>query len=94
MCLLLDINVLVVVGGDGLRRLGAGERTVLGGSDTVDVLLKNDLLVALLELGLEILEAGGVGGRVGAAASVGHVEAGVLDLLSVQAPRLDVRIVH
>ena len=86
--------MLVVVGGDGLGRLSAGERTVLGGGDTVDVLLKNDLLVALLELGLEVLEAGSVGGRVGAAASIGHIEAGVLNLLSVQAPRLDVRIVH
>ena len=78
--------MLVVVGGDGLGSLGAGEGAVLGGSDTVDLLLENDLLVALLELGFEVLEAGGVGGRVGATASIGHVKAGVLDLLSVQTP--------
>lgn len=88
MCLLLNINVLVVDGGDGLGSLGAGEGAVLGGSDTVDVLFENDLLVPLLELGLEVLEAGGVGGRVGTAASIGHVKARILDLLSIQTPRV------
>lgn len=87
MYLLLNINVLVIVGGDGLGSLGAGERANLGGSNTVDVLLEDDLLIALLELCLEVLEAGGVGGRVGAAASIGQVEASVLNLLSVQTPR-------
>lgn len=52
----------------------------------MDVLLEHGVWVELLEFGLEILEPGGVGGAVGAAAGVGDVEALVLDFFAVDAP--------
>jgi hypothetical protein len=52
----------------------------------VDVLLEHGVRVELLELGLEVLQAGGVGGAVGAAAGVGEGEALVLDFFAVDAP--------
>lgn len=52
----------------------------------MDILLEHGVRVELLEFGLKILEPGGVGGAVGAAAGVGDVEALVLDFFAVDAP--------
>jgi hypothetical protein len=52
----------------------------------VDVLFEDGVRVELLEFGLEIFEAGGVRGAVGAAARIGDVEALVLDFFAVDAP--------
>lgn len=56
------------------------------GARAVDVLLEHWVGFELLELGLEVLQPGGVGGAVGAAAGVGDVEAFVLDFFAVEAP--------
>lgn len=88
MCLLLVcVDALgLLVRGDGLGGLSAGESAILGLGRAMNFLLEDWVLVVGLELGLEVLETGGVGGAVGAAAGVGHVKAGVLDLLSIQTP--------
>jgi hypothetical protein len=55
-------------------------------SRTVQFLLEDGLLLNLLELGLEILQAGGVAAAVGAAACIGKIEALILDFLAINAP--------
>lgn len=52
----------------------------------MDVLLEHWVGVELLEFSLEVLQAGGVGGAVGAAAGVGDVEALILDFFTIDAP--------
>lgn len=59
---------------------------VILGTSTVDVLLEHWVRVELLEFGLEVLQAGGVGGAVRAAAGVVDVEALVLDFFTIDTP--------
>lgn len=85
--LLVCVDALgLLVGGDGLGGLGAGECSTLGLCGAVNLLLEDWILIAGLELGLEVFKTGGVGGAIRAAAGVGHVETGVLNLLSVHTP--------
>jgi hypothetical protein len=57
---------------------------ILGGS--VKRLFKDGLLLYMLELGLEVLQASRIAAAVGAAASAMDVEAFILDFLTVNSP--------
>jgi hypothetical protein len=59
----------------------------------MDLLLENRLLLDLLELGLEVLQAGGVAATVGAAACIGKVEAFILNFLAINTPVFDISLV-
>jgi hypothetical protein len=63
-------------------------------SRTVQFLLKDRLLLNLLELGLEILQAGGVAAAVGATTCVGKVESFILDFLAINTPVSDISVVR
>ena len=52
----------------------------------MDVLLEDGVSLDMLEFGLEILQASCVTGAVGAAASIGKIEAFVLDLFTIDTP--------
>lgn len=52
----------------------------------MDVLLEDRVLLDVLEFGLEVLQSGSVGGRVGSAASIGEVEAFILDFFTFDTP--------
>jgi hypothetical protein len=52
----------------------------------MDVLLEDRVGLDVFEFGLEVLQAGSVAGAVGAAASIGEVEAFVLDLFTIDTP--------
>ena len=49
-------------------------------------LLKDRLLLNLLELGLEILQAGSVAAAVGATACIGKIETLILDFFTINTP--------
>ena len=53
---------------------------------TVKVLLEDGLLLNMLELGLEIIEAGLVAAAIGSTTGVGQVEAFVLNFLTTDTP--------
>ena len=55
-------------------------------SRTMEFLFEDGLLLNLLELGLEVLQAGGVTAAVGATTCVGKVESFILDFLAVNTP--------
>lgn len=55
---------------------------------TVKFLLEDRFLLNMLELGLEVLQAGGVAAAVGAATGIGKVEAFILDFLSIETPNI------
>ena len=59
-------------------------RELLG---AMELLFEYRLGVDLLELGLEVLQAGSVAAAVGSATSIGHVEAFILDFFSIDTPR-------
>lgn len=63
---------------------------ILLGHGSVNVLFEHGLGLDGFELSLEVLEARGVAATVGAATSVGQVEALVLDFLAIDAPGMDV----
>ena len=77
---------LAVDAAAALGAAGCHTRHIILGEGAVDVLLEHGLWVEVLELGLKVLQACGVGGAVGAAACVIDVEAFVLDLFTVNAP--------
>ena len=59
----------------------------------MEFFLEDGLLLDLFELGLEILQAGGVAAAVGAAASIGKVEAFVLDFFALDAPSCGISLI-
>lgn len=69
----------------GVSRVG-GRLGLFLSEGTVDGFFENGLGLDVLELGLEVLQASGVGGAVRATTSVGEVEVGVLDLLAFYTP--------
>lgn len=52
----------------------------------MDVLLEDGVSLDVFEFSLEVLQAGSVAGTVGATASIGEVEAFVLDLFTIDTP--------
>jgi hypothetical protein len=53
---------------------------------TVKFLLEDRLLLDVLELGLEVLQASGIAATVGSATGIGKVEAFILDFLAIETP--------
>ena len=81
----LFILIDAAIGALGINTLSLGKLFEIL-SRTVQFLLEDGLLLNLLELGLEILQAGGVAAAVGAAACIGKIEALVLDFLTINTP--------
>jgi hypothetical protein len=87
----LNLNTLslVILIDASVRALGVdtsslGELFIV--DSAVDILLEYRFGLDMLELSLEVLQASGVAAAVGTAASVGQVEAFVLDFLAIDTP--------
>jgi hypothetical protein len=55
-------------------------------NDTMEVLFENRLLLDMLELGLEVLQASRIAATIGATASTSDIEAFVLDFFAINSP--------
>jgi len=94
LLLVLVLGVFAALGRHGVDLLDSiGEVAIglAGGGGSrllwaVDALLEDGLGLNVFKLGLEVTEAGGVGGAVGAAAIVGEGEIRVLDFFAFNTP--------
>jgi len=81
--------VLLIEARATLRALGVDSLSLwklfIDGS-AMDIFIKDWVVVYLLELGLEVLQTSRVAAAVGSATSIGHIEARVLDLFTINTP--------
>lgn len=82
--LLIFINA--AIGTLGIDTTSSRELLIIVHDSAVDILLEDGVLLDVLELGLEVLQASSVGAAVGTAASVVDVETLVLDFLAIDTP--------
>lgn len=86
---LLKLNALglVIIVDTAISALGSDTAKIIVHS-AMNILFEDRLTLNGLELGFEVLQAGCVAAAVRATASIGQVEALVLNLLAVDAPEI------
>jgi len=85
---LLDTLGLVIIIDAALRTVGVDTPSLwkLIVHSAVDILLKDRVGLDMLELGLEVLQAGSVAAAVRSATGIGQVEAFILDFFTIDTP--------